>query len=110
MLKQSTKRVEYLYDLMDSAYDAAPIYKVSQELGHVPIIDKNPRRKKDVVPMEPALAVRYNERTAAERANSRLKEEFGGRNVMVKGYKKVKLHLMFGVIALFADQLLKLLV
>lgn len=110
MLKKSTERVEYLYDLMDSAYDAAPIYKVSQELGHVPIIDKNPRRKKDVVPMEPALAVRYNERTVAERANSRLKEEFGGRNVMVKGHKKVKLHLMFGVIALFADQLLKLLV
>jgi hypothetical protein len=108
MMKMSTDRVEYLYDLMDSAYDAAPIYEVSRTLGHVSIIDKNPRRKKDVVPMDPAQAVRYNERTAAERANGRLKEEFGGRNVMVRGYKKVKLHLMFGVIALFADQLLKL--
>ena len=110
MLKLSAERVKYLYDLMDSAYDAAPIYKVSQTLGHVPIIDKNPRRKKDVVSIEPPQAVRYNERTVAERANSRLKEDYGGRNVMVKGYKKVKLHLMFGVIALFADQLLKLLV
>ena len=109
MMKMTTERVEYLYDLMDSAYDAAPIYEVSRDLGHVPIIDKNPRRKKDVVPMDPAQAVRYNERTAAERANGRLKEEFGGKNVMVRGYKKVKLHLMFGVIALFADQLLKLL-
>jgi len=27
---------------------------------------------------------------------------------MVRGYQKVKLHLMFGVIARFADQLLKL--
>jgi hypothetical protein len=27
---------------------------------------------------------------------------------MVRGYEKVELHLMFGVIALFADQLLKL--
>ena len=44
----------------------------------------------------------------AERFNSRLKEEFGGGNVMVRGAKKVRLHLMFGVIALFADQLLKL--
>jgi len=44
----------------------------------------------------------------AERTNSRLKEEFGGSNVMVRGHKKVSLHLMFGIIALFADQLLKL--
>jgi hypothetical protein len=109
MMKLTTERVEYLYDLMDSAYDAAPIYGVSRDLGHVPIIDKNPRRKKDVPPMPPAETARYNERSAAERANSRLKEEFGGRNVMVRGYKKVKLHLMFGVIALFADQLFKLL-
>jgi hypothetical protein len=40
--------------------------------------------------------------------NNRLKEEFGGNNVRVRGYEKVKLHLMFGVIALFADQLIKL--
>jgi hypothetical protein len=56
----------------------------------------------------PSEALRYNERTAAERFNSRLKGEFGGEPVMVRGYRKVKLHLMFGVIALFADQLLKL--
>ena len=48
------------------------------------------------------------ERTVAERFNSRLQEEFGGSNVMVRGAQKVMLHLMFGVIALFADQLLKL--
>ncbi len=109
MMKMTTKRVEYLYDIMDSAYDAAPIYEVSRTVGHVPIIDKNPRGKKDVPPMEPSQALRYNERSAAERSNARLKEEFGGRNVMVRGYKKVKLHLMFGVLVLFADQLLKLL-
>ena len=50
----------------------------------------------------------WGERTVAERFNSRLKEEFGAGNVMVRGAEKVKLHLMFGVIALFADQLLKL--
>ena len=44
----------------------------------------------------------------AERFNSRLKEEFGGRNVRVRGAQKVGLHLMFGVIALFADRLLTL--
>jgi transposase len=107
MLRMSTGRVEYLYDLMDSAYDAAQIREVSRGLGHVPIIDPNPRGQK-VVPLSPAESVRYNERSASERANARLKEEFGGDNVMVRGAKKVKLHLMFGVIALFADQLLKL--
>jgi hypothetical protein len=37
-----------------------------------------------------------------------MKEEFGGKNVRVRGYEKVKLHLMFGVMALFADHLIKL--
>jgi len=60
------------------------------------------------LPMTPAEAVRYNERSAAERFNSRLKGEFGGETVMVRGHKKVKLHLLFGVIALFVDQLLRL--
>ena len=63
---------------------------------------------KDVIPMAPHEASRYNERSAVERFNSRLKEEFGGCNVMVRGAEKVKTHLMFGVIAIFADQLLKL--
>lgn len=107
MMKLSTERVTYLYELMDSAYDAKPIYEVSKALGHVPIIDRNSRRG-DALPMAPAEAVRYNERSAAERFNSRLKGEFGGETVMVRGHKKVKLHLMFGVIAIFADQLLRL--
>lgn len=107
MIKMTTKRVTYLYDLMDSAYDAKQIHDMSKGLGHVPIIDRNARRG-NALPMSPSEAVRYNERSAAERFNSRLKGEFGGETVMVRGYEKVKLHLMFGVIALFADQLLKL--
>lgn len=107
LMKMSSSKVDYLYDLMDSAYDAGSIYEVSRDLGHVPIIDKNSRGK-DVIPMAPHEARRYNERTTAERFNSRLKEEFGGRNVMVRGAEKVKLHLLFGVITIFADQLLKL--
>ncbi|WP_040336529.1 transposase, partial [Candidatus Magnetobacterium casense] len=62
MMKMTTERVTYLYDLMDSAYDAGPIYGVSKVLGHVPIIDKNPRRG-SVLPMSHAEAIRYNERT-----------------------------------------------
>jgi hypothetical protein len=61
-----------------------------------------------VIHMAPADALRYKTRTVAEHTNGRLKEEFGGRHVMVRGHEKVKLHLMFGIIALFADQLLRL--
>jgi len=107
LMKMSSAKVDYLYDLMDAAYDAGPIYEVSKSLGHVPIIDKNSRGK-EVVPMAPHEATRYNERTASERFNSRMKEEFGANNVMVRGAQKVKMHLMFGVLALFADQLIKL--
>ena len=107
MMKLTAQKVTSLYDLMDSAYDAESIYQVSRSLNHVPIIDKNPRSS-PVLPMSPADALRYNTRTVAEHTNGRLKEEFGGRHVKVRGYEKVKLHLMFGVIALFADQLLRL--
>jgi hypothetical protein len=107
LMKMTSERIDYLYDLMDSAYDAQPIYEMSRSLGHVPIIAKNGRRK-EVVPLAPHEAVRYQERTVAERFNSRLKEGFGAGNVMVRGAAKVRLHLMLGVVALFADQLLKL--
>jgi hypothetical protein len=107
LMKTTSERVDYLYDLMDAAYDAKLIYEVSRSLGHVPIIDRYSRGK-EVAPLAPHETVRYRERTVAERFNSRLKEEFGAGNVMVRGAEKVKLHLMFGVIALFADQLLKL--
>jgi len=106
LMKMTSGKVTYCYDLMDAAYDAAQIWEQSRELDHVPIIDRNPRSK-DIVPMAPHEAVRYNERTSVERCNGRLKDEFGGRYVQVRGHNKVKMHLMFGIIALFADQLLK---
>jgi len=109
LIRRTAKQVTSLYDLMDSAYDAPQIRQVSHEAGHVDIIDPNPRRYG--VPVEklfdPAMTERYKERTTAERGNSRLKDEFGLRNLRVRGHAKAHLHIMFGVIALFADQLLK---
>jgi hypothetical protein len=107
LIKLTSVKVTYLYDLMDAAYDAKRIEETSRRFGHVPITDKN-WRGQDVVPMAPHEAERYKIRSVAERANSRLKEDFGANNVMVKGHCKVTLHLMFGVIVLFADQLLRL--
>ena len=42
-----------------------------------------------------------------ERINARLKDEFGARFVRVRGAIKVKCHLMFGVVALAVDQILR---
>lgn len=103
----SASRVTNLYDLMDAAYCSIEVHEHCRSLGHVPLIDHNPRGgvKEE---FEPADAIRYRERTVAERMNARLKDEFGGRQVMVKGDAKVMSHLMFGVLALSADQMMRL--
>jgi hypothetical protein len=106
MAKRTAERVTSLYDLMDSAYDAKEIKQVCRELGHVPIIDPN-RRPSKSIPLEPASLLRFRERSVAERGNGRLKDEFGCRNLRVRGHQKAHLHIMFGILALFADQLLK---
>ena len=108
LIKLSSRKVTYLYDLMDAAYDAKRINQTSQQFRHVAIID-NHSRGKEVAPMEPHEAERYKERSSVERANGWLKEDFGANYVMVKGHSKVTQPLMFGVIVLFADQLLRLL-
>lgn len=104
----SAARVTNLYDVMDAAYCSLELHEHCRTLGHVPLIDHN-RRGGEKIEFEPTDAVRYNERTVAERSNARLKDEFGGRNVRVTGPIKVMSHLMFGVLALSADQLMRLL-
>jgi hypothetical protein len=108
LAQMTAERITSLYDLMDSAYDAPQIRSYSAGLGHVPIIDTNPRRgeKKE---MDPAQAVRFRNRTTAERVNSNLKDNYGGRFVRVRGAAKVMTHLMFGLIAITATQLFRLL-
>ena len=116
-------RVENLYDLMDAAYDSIEIWAHSILLGHKPIIDVNPRRS---VEMQEALKQekkarrtlglvfpeerRYVVRSGSERINGRLKDEFGGRHVRVRGCDKVLAHLMFGMTVLTASQLMRLIV
>jgi hypothetical protein len=99
--------VTSLYDLMDSAYDAPPIHEFGRRVGHVPIIDPNPRRG-PLVPLDPAQQARFGQRTASERVNSQLLDNYGGRFIRVRGAAKVMTHLMFGVIALTVMQLYRL--
>ena len=115
----STQRVTYFYEVMDAAYEAHHIEEQSRQLGHIPIIDPKapggPKNQAKHIPMSkpkrelsPAQRQRYKERVMVERVNARLKDEFGARHIRVRGAQKVMAHLMFGVLALTVDQLLKL--
>jgi transposase len=101
-------RVTNCYDLMDAAYCSGVLREHSRSLGHVPLIDHNPR-KGEKIEFTPSEAQRYKERSQAERTNARLKDDYGGRNVRVRGNEKVMSHLMFGMLALTAEQLMRLL-
>lgn len=103
----TAQRVTSLYDLMDAAYDSEIIREHSKQLGHVPLIDYNHRGPNDERQFEPHEAQRYKERSTAERINARLKDEFGGVFVRVRGHNKIMAHLMFGILALTADQLMR---
>ena len=105
---------------MDSGYDAAAGRACSEKFGHVPIIDPNPRTRASQQALEtearawrvarhlPAERRRRRERSSVERVNGRLKDEFGGRRIHVRGHAKVMTHLTFGICALSVDQLIPL--
>ena len=120
LMTMTGARVSYLYDLMDAAYDAAAIHAKSEALGHQPIIDPNYRNQHEVkaewakevermkfINIPDPDDVIYDFRTMVERVNARLKDEFGARFLRVRGAIKVKCHLMFGIVALTADQILR---
>jgi hypothetical protein len=108
LAQMTRERITNLYDLMDAAYDAKEIDAFSRRLGHVPLIDPNPRRG-ELRELDPAAQRRFGERSTVERVNSNLKDNFGGTFVRVRGALKVMCHLMFGVLALTAVQLFHLL-
>ncbi len=121
LMTMTGKRVTHLYELMDSAYDAGAILEHSRALNHVPIVTphsrratKRPSQLPKVFPaqatpeLSPAQQERFKERTMVERVYARLKDEYGASQIRVRGAAKVMAHLMFGVLALTADQWLRL--
>ena len=68
---------------------------------------KEEQKKRRLIGFKSAEETRSNERGTVERVNGRLKDDFGGRLLRVKGHSKVMTHLMFGIIALTVDQLMK---
>jgi len=120
LMTMTSARVSYLYDLMDSAYDAAAIHERSRALGHEPIVDRNFRadieakaewgrevERMKLIHMPDCDDRIYDLRTMVERVNARLKDEFGGRFLRVRGALKAKCHLMFGIVALAVDQIIR---
>jgi hypothetical protein len=121
VINETTKRVDYLYDLCDKAYDSEPIVAFSKTRGHTPIIDINPRNCEETkiaiegdkllakMGFTTPMSNHYNHRSSVERVNSYLKDSFGCKHIYVKGATKVASHLMFGVLALCIHQSIKLL-
>jgi hypothetical protein len=108
LMHLSSQRVTYLYDVADAAYCSPIVRDEARRLNHVPLIDHNPRRG-EKIEFAPHEAERYKARSQAERVNSQLKDNHGGRQVRVRGHAKVYTHLMFGLLVITAEQILRML-
>ena len=125
LIKQSSQKVNYLYDLADAAYDNKIIKAYSQKLNHRPIIDINPKNSKKLK-AQIALAksekkilqplklynnsddLHYNQRGSVERVNAYLKDSYGCSKIYYQGAQKVASVLAFAVLSVCITQSLKL--
>jgi transposase len=110
MEKLTERKIDHLYSLMDSAYDAQDIRSYIQGKGRVAIIDGNKRRGEGARPLDAAEKQRFKIRSTVERANSHLKDWLIGGKVYVRGIRKVRFHLLSGVVCLAAVKILQYLV
>lgn len=120
LIKMTGERIGkgYRYAVMDSGYYSNTIIEHSKAEGHIPIIPRQAKkagekeerrlekRARKTLNWKSPEEKRYEIRTTIERTIARLKDEFGGNFVRVRGCMKVSAHLMFGLLALAADQLL----
>ena len=111
LMQMSARRIHWRCDVMDSAYDAKHIRSQAAQLGHEALIQPANRSG---LPNTASRAYsgeekqRFRKRTAVEQLNAGLKDEFGGRLIYLRGASKILTHLMFGIVALTVDQLLRL--
>jgi Transposase DDE domain/Transposase domain (DUF772) len=116
----SSQKVASFYEIMDKGYYVDAVSKFINGQGRKALIHKCPKSTKAKEEQEqekkaqtflnwmPAENKRQKYRTEVERFFSNLKDNFGGRSIRVKGNLKVFCHLMFGVLALTASQLIRL--
>ena len=94
--------------LMLSLAAAAAIREHSRQMSSVPIIEARDYRSAEALRMEPDRARHDKARSHAERVNSDLKDNHGGRSVRLSSGAKVMTHLMFGVLVMSAKAQLRL--
>jgi len=125
LMQETSQRVNYLYDLQDAGYDADIIREFSQNLGHRPIIDINPKNSKklkeriELIKHEKDIfkfinlhqnldKEHYNQRSMVERVNKYLKDDFGCDKIYYQGATKVASVLAFGILSVCIHQSLKM--
>ena len=125
LIQETSKRVNYLYDLQDAGYDADIIREFSLKYNHKPIIDINPKNSKELktkielIGREKKIFKKlnqhlscdeqhYNQRSMVERVNKYLKYDFGCDKIYYQGATKVASVLAFGILSICIHQSLKL--
>jgi len=126
LMEETSQRVNYLYDLQDAGYDADIIRAFSENLGHRPIIDINPKNSKALKEKMELIKhekesfefinqhldldkEHYNQRSMVERVNKYLKDDFGCDKIYYQGANKVASVLAFGILSICIYQSLKML-
>ena len=125
LIKETSKRVPYFYDLLDAGYNSKIIEEFSEKLNHKPIIDINPKNSKELkqkiqlikdekekfkffnLPQSSDI-LHYNQRSMVERVNKYLKDDFGCNKIYYQGATKVASVLAFGILSICIHQSLKL--
>ena len=125
LMQETTKRVNYLYDLQDAGYDADIIREFSTTLGHRPIIDTNPKNSKELKAKIELIEhenktfkylnwhlncdeQHYKQRSMVERVNKYLKDDFGCDKIYYQGATKVASVLAFGILSICIHKSLQL--
>ena len=125
LMKETSRKVKYLYDLQDAGYDANVIREYSTHLGHRPIVDVNPKNSKvlkeqialkkeekkkfELIQMRLSTDIEhYNQRSMVERVNAYLKDNYGCNKIYYQGANKVASVLAFGILSICIHQSLKL--
>lgn len=125
LIQETSKKINYLYDLQDAGYDADIIREFSKQNGHRPIIDINPKNSQELRDriqliedekkkfeffglQESSDTHHYNKRSMVERVNKYLKDDFGCDKIYYQGATKVASVLAFGILSICIHQSLKM--
>lgn len=106
----TTQRVCSLYSLMDAGYVSSDISNFVESCGKVPVIYPKKPKGEELIPLDPAKAERFKNRTVVERANARVKDDLAGTGFRFRGFLKVGTHLGFSVLVLAAEQIARYLI